>query len=122
MSGGTWDYHQHWLRDLAEEMRVDRRAPYWEGGEGEPYRLRDARHFVAGVLNEMETLVKELDWDLTSDSAIKEDEGTWIEQARERIVASFRTWPGRCGVCGATTERDSDPSAVYCAACERSAR
>ena len=82
MSGGTWDYDQNRVHDLADRVRYGRAR--WHDDGSEPLDLHVARELVADILDLAAQLVKELDWHHAGDEHIG-DEAAWVESARTRV-------------------------------------
>ncbi len=87
MSGGTWDYADRRLCDLADELRAGRARwhdIYDEGSLDLPF----ARGAIAGVLDVAATLLHQLDYHFAGDSLIS-DEQTWLTAAEQCLQAAL---------------------------------
>lgn len=82
MSGGTWDYAQHNVSELAHLIRSGKAR--WADDDSQPLDLPASRAFVADLLDLAAALVKELDWHHAGDTHIADDEA-WRATAVNRI-------------------------------------
>lgn len=83
MSGGTWDYQDMRLHDLAKDVRSG--PARWQSEDASELEFPRAREAMAELLEVAGNLLHELDWFLAGDTLI-EDESAWMNEARLRLL------------------------------------
>ncbi len=95
VSGGTWDYRQYRVRDLAEDVQHGR-ARWTDDPDADVLDFPHAREAVAALLRLAAELVHDLDWYFAGDTDIP-DERQWLLVAEERVRATLKTYFDRTG-------------------------
>jgi hypothetical protein len=89
VSGGTWDYADFRLNDLADEVR--RGHARWHAHGDPPLPMPAARGAMAAMLEVIARLLHELDYDFAGDAIIP-DEQAWLLEAQAQIRATLDTF------------------------------
>lgn len=79
MSGGHWDYNQYRMREILEGVGLDGQVILRFPGLAHVFRI---------LARDLEKVIHDLDWDLSSDAEIKDD-AAFEKAAIEKIMAAL---------------------------------